>query len=544
MNTVPPTPSLQPPDQSVDSHPGDARFASSWFGRHVTLWALVLAILLTVLQVPFLTRYPAVRPDEGWNANRAWTWLTTGQNTTTIDVGPRAAGQGNSAPAVATAVMMASLRLFGLGLFQVRLPSLLFGAILLLATFLIGRLLYDGLTGLLAELALGLSWVFLTSSHLARPDILLAAFVALAVVCGLWGQRSGRLWPHGLAGLLIMLSVEVHQNGLIFAVALGFAYLVTLGPTFWRARAFWVFLAGAFVGSLVFRSIYAMLASVLGIGSTQLVGYNLSGGQGLAGSHRPPLLELTPTLFVQSLLAEVYYRFAPVQNLLPMAVIVAGLVYLLWRRSRADRVLLAFVGTVFLLFVLLLQNKTSEYTILLYPYLVVAAAAALTGLLASARGRTWRTALILLIALFLASSVFHSARLLWTHVRYSYRVVSEQVDRALHDQGRLLAMPTWWLAVPDRDFRSTVTLTDYHYLQGYTLTEALQAVRPDYLLVDELWRSRLVDEGYFPEEGMGRAVFFLPRQEFYDFLAERSRKTLELVDAWHGTLEVYELQWD
>lgn len=513
------------------------------FDKTIPLLAIAATMTLILLQVPFLERFPAVRVDEAWNANRAWHWLNAGVNTTTIDQGPRGEDVGIGSPPLASGILRLAYAALGLGLAQTRLPSLVFGAILLLATYWTGSLLYDRFTGLLALLLLGLSWVFITSSHLGRPDVILAAFVVLACGLSLWGLRSGRLMAHGMAGFVMALGYDVHQNALIFAAALLVTYVVAAGRAFWRRPALWALVAGALLGSLVFRRTYDLALAFLGLGSSPLPAGVAAGGQGLAGSHRPPLLDLTPTLFLQSLLAEIYYRFDPLRYPLAMILIVAALGFLLWRHQSSDRLLLVFIGVAALLFVLLLQNKTSEYTILLYPFLMLAVAAMFLGLLQRWPGRAAGAGVGAVLVLFLAVSLAQGARLLFSHRHYSYEAVVAQLEQVIPSQARVMGMPTWWLGLNGYDYRSNVTLTDYHYLRGYTLTEGLEAFQPEYLIVDDLWRSRFVDEGYFPENGMGRAVFYLPRQEFAAFLEQRGNKVLEILDPWHGLLQIYAIDW-
>lgn len=76
---------------------------------------------------------------------------------------------------------------------------------MLLATFLVGRRAYGPLAGSLAALLLSLSPAFSQASHMARPDVILAAMVMGALGLGLLALEEDGWWAHFLAGLLLGL---------------------------------------------------------------------------------------------------------------------------------------------------------------------------------------------------------------------------------------------------------------------------------------------------------------------------------------------------
>jgi 4-amino-4-deoxy-L-arabinose transferase-like glycosyltransferase len=259
-----------------------------------TMLALLATLALLLAGLVTVSFYPSVHVDESWNADRAWNRLQTGKNYSTMDVGPFPSGKGIGSPPIASGVLMWSYRLFGLGLLQTRLPSLVFGGVLLIATFCAGRLLYGPRSGLLALLMLSVSWPFLESSRRARPDIIVVAFVMTALCLALWGMRSEKLLPNSVAGVLVALSVAAHQNGVLFVIALGVVYLAYYGLGFWRRREVWAFACGVLLGSLYPGGLMPFAGGVVGyVRSSQ------SGGSqavhNLGTTHAPPLMALDPT---------------------------------------------------------------------------------------------------------------------------------------------------------------------------------------------------------------------------------------------------------
>ena len=119
------------------------------------VWLAVLAIvIIEISHLVFLTAYPPVFIDEIWNANAAWNWLKTGVNFDSMHAGTmdQFGYEWVRWPIIGNVPYLASFALLGLGLFQARLVSWVFGLILLLATIMVGRRSYSLVTGVLAAL--------------------------------------------------------------------------------------------------------------------------------------------------------------------------------------------------------------------------------------------------------------------------------------------------------------------------------------------------------------------------------------------------------
>ncbi len=191
-------------------------------------WLLVGAIVVYLLaNVPFLTAWPAVNGDEGREMNAFWVHSGIDPSARTLDPiyahDPLYKG---GLQGLSTAL---SFRLFGFGLFQGRIVSLVWGGLLLWFTFLAGRRLYGAAAGAIAVLFLAVSQPWLVSSHIIRPDIVVATLVMAGLYCALRGlQDGGRPW-HLVAGLCLGLSFDVHPNTLAFMPMVGLCYLLRFG---------------------------------------------------------------------------------------------------------------------------------------------------------------------------------------------------------------------------------------------------------------------------------------------------------------------------
>ncbi len=88
----------------------------------------------------------------------------------------------------------------------------LFGGLLLLATFWVGRRSYGTIVGLLGTLFLVPRVPYLQSGHYARLDVVLAALV-MAAFGGVWTALEKERWSlHAAAGLVTGIGADVHLN--------------------------------------------------------------------------------------------------------------------------------------------------------------------------------------------------------------------------------------------------------------------------------------------------------------------------------------------
>lgn len=478
-----------------------------------------------------LAKTPPIFIDEAWYANTSWHWLTSGENMDTLHEGTPVVLR---FPYIGDLPYVISFASLGLGLYQARLVSWIFGVLLLFMTFIAARQSYGAMAGGLAALLLALSPPFTQASHYARPDIFLALTGMLAFVLVQHAFEKERRWAHFLAGLIIALSVDIHQNALLYAMGLSVLYLLTYRKKVFRQTGTWLFIAGGAVGVAYYLAIY-ILPSL----NDTLSYYQFS----FVNSHPIPIASFNPMDLIRSARDEIgrYHFF---DNTLDFVLIGASIIYFAIRRSRADLAFLLFVGTVFTGFVLLIGNKHDIYAILLYPFLMIMAAESIVSIIQSTRDKAPVYAFsIALGALIIFSSAYQLARSTLESREYHYEAITDKIKSVIPQESRIVGLPHWWIGLNEYDYQSILGVSFYNIVNGYSLTEGLQAMRPDILIVDTGLRGLLVDEGYF-NAGSGFELYKMPRQEFEDFLSERGEQILEFHDKWHGRFEIYSINWD
>jgi len=500
------------------------------------IYTIVIAILflaciaVVLFHLVTLTKFPIVFIDEPWYSNVAWNWLKEGVNFDSM----HAESRPNAIwPYIGNLPLRISFDVFGLGLFQARLVSWIFGILLLILTALVGLKSYGIASGVLAALLLSLSTPFLQSSHLVRPDIILSTMGVLCYFLTLIAFLENRRWAHLLSGLLISLSLDIHWNAIILGVGLFVLYIYHYRAQVLKSSDTWLFILGVSLGL-----IYYLIVVVMPDPSKFVSFYRFSSEI----SHPMPLFSFNLMELLRSVREEIR-RYGFYQNSVDFIFIFAGMVYLIFRRSKADRLLLIFIATVFLGFVLLTGNKSFEYAIILYPFFILVAAEAIRSLYHAVAGVISSRALVVAILILLVfSGGLRLARTISGQKDYDYNATVEMMKSVIPNGSRVLGIPVWWLGFNDYDFQSLESLSFFHYINGYSLTEGLEAIKPDYDIFDEDVGLRLVDDNYF-----GKSVhemYKIPGKEFMKFLNLRGTNVLEFSDPGHGNIVIYQIHWD
>lgn len=519
-------------ETSAENTPGRSLLGERMQSLHVLpVIILVALVLVLATSLALLTKFPPVFIDEPWYANTAWNWLQMGSNIDPMHAEARPYAEW---PYLGNLPLVGVFSLFGLGLFQARIVSWIFGILLLVATVITGRRSYSLISGMLGALFLALSWPFLQASHYARPDIMLAAAMVGAYALATKGVFAQKRWPNVAAGFLLAVALDIHLNAAVFSFGFGALYLAAYGRSTLRRAETWLFLLGVGLGFAVYGILHFDPGQdFLGI---------LPSGFALGNTHQPPLMAFDLGRLLRSVEDEIG-RYHFYENSLDFALIGASVIFMLTRHARADRLLLSFLAAVVLGFVLIVGAKHDVYAILLYPFFMLMVAEMFVSIVRGGKSdqpaRAFAAALLLL---FLASSTTHFVQTLTRSRDYSYDRISERLAGSIEVGSRVMAMPYWWLGLAETDFHSSMNLTFYHYFQGLDLSQAMEKMRPDFVITDDGFTGLLVDQGYYPT-GAGFNAYLLPRQEFRQFMAKRARLLTEFEDPWHGDIAVYAINW-
>ncbi len=154
-------------------------------------------------------------------------------------------------PPMVAAVVAASTRMFGDGVFGIRAINVVLASALPVAVYVAGRRIFDAETGARAGVLIAALPVLGLGTLIASPDVPMALFWALSLWTG-WEalQRGGRWWVAAGATIGLALLCKLTSAGLI----LGLAGAAATGGGRRVLRDRWVY-AGAFIAAALFAPV-------------------------------------------------------------------------------------------------------------------------------------------------------------------------------------------------------------------------------------------------------------------------------------------------
>ncbi|MBN2373047.1 glycosyltransferase family 39 protein, partial [bacterium] len=247
--------------------------------------SIILFTIIFIFHSWSLMRFPQAFEDEAWLTSRAWAFLQTGRVFGPLDEGVfnRFEGYWTFFPWFPTWIQALSLKIFGSpDLLPVRIVSLFFGMILLIAVYLICYSLGEYNLAIISLILVALSKTFIISAHLARPDIIAAALGYLAI--GLTLRDTFSHWRIGLiSGLLIGIAFEIHPHSIIFAPTIFLIFLFWEKELAKKYSYFTGFIAGGLLGVVIYLLIHVFPYPNTFIELNKLA---------FASTHTPPIFTL------------------------------------------------------------------------------------------------------------------------------------------------------------------------------------------------------------------------------------------------------------
>lgn len=466
-------------------------------------WRGGLAIVAAVYlhdALPHLTTLPRVNVDEPWLIERAYQVMTTG-----VPSQPMLGLHHAYLLQVGYGYLAAPwLALFGVGIFQARLLSVVLGLGIVLMVAAIGRRTLDATAGLVAALFLASDSNFLGGVRYARTDIPSVFFVTAALAAYVAGRADGRARWFAVSGASLGAAMLCHGNAFWAGAVLLCWYVIDFGWRGFGRRSAMAFVAGLSATFGPYLIVVAMRWHDVQVQIGNFAGDRVPGW-------RPSFVWQQITLETER------YRnwyFGLVTNSVPnpllvvfQIAIVAGLIVLcvrVWRaprdaepdrRGAAKILVLAIGGAV--IFAAFINNKAAVYM----PHVLIGfSLAAGTAVSTAVRGRV--IAGVLFVALFGAAAIGYYEK--W----YSSALKSELVPfestaetlRALVPAGPkyIYASPQFWTpfhAEHETAFYSYAAAEPVASGDSTTLAGA-GADRPIFLIVDELqWLPELTTSG-------------------------------------------------
>jgi 4-amino-4-deoxy-L-arabinose transferase-like glycosyltransferase len=513
---------------------------------------MILALLAYwALSLNHLDALPMVREDEPWQTAPGYSLWTRGIYGSELfaDFAHMNERYYLFQPTFSILLGLAA-RLWGLGLFQVRVVPVALGALTLCLTFAIGARLAGRGVGIAAVL-LELLWRWkvstpilasgiplLDESRIARYDTLVPVFGLAGLYIFMSARRSRDFF---LAGIFAGLAGLAHLYGLLWLPILALILFWKLRLNIFREPPLYQIAAGAFVAWLPWL-IYVLSGFDDFVAQTANYSYrfDLMNPNFYLNNliHEPPRYGLGRTTIQRALLQ-------PGVWLLILGLPTALVLLLRHFRAGAQRELISLLIPAVLFpsaFGLLLWQKIPGYLLSVLPLFALVIACAGVLVWTDGARRPVLRALLLICATAVALDGV-GGMIQQQHAAAEntpYHTIAARLREIVPRSGRVLALHQYWFELAENDFRSfteVVFLTFEQYSpRPQTTFDALELVAPDIFILDPIL-GNVIARGDADEESL-RGV----ASDYYAFMDRHHARELGRVeDKTYGTLIVYAL---
>jgi 4-amino-4-deoxy-L-arabinose transferase-like glycosyltransferase len=513
--------------------------------KRFSLFYTVLILAILIFHLWSLMRYPIPFVDEAWHAARAWSFIQQGKPFSSLDSGvfDRFPGHATYFPWLPVVLQSIAMWFFYQPeLLAVRLVSLFFGLVLLIATYYIGECFGGKKVGLISALILAISHQFVYSSHLARYDIIVSAFGFSALSLYLRQKPEKKFWPSFLAGLLAVLAVEIHAYGIIYTPVILLLFLIEMKSAVLRNKGLWGFIVGAIIAGLFYIERH-----ILYFPDTYWEITNIA----FSPTHIPPLLTFDLRVILLGLLDTKYVWFS-LLGLLPIGIIAIGYeVALVIKKHRSSEMLLIIlVLLLFFFYGLLIRTKLNYYAILIMPILVI-----LIGRFLAKTWRNWQGSFLDYInrtswGIVLTLSIYIIIVILTHPNAYkSFQLDKERISQSITNEDSLMGSQIYWFGFYDNLYYSWETIIYYQRLKpGSTFSDAMYEFQPDIFIVDEHLSTFMVDGTNPQHQPSNHTLYYqslhLSAQDVQQFMHEQGKLMDTFTSQNYGKIEIYRIYWE
>lgn len=480
-----------------------------------------------------LMRYPQPWFDEPLYISRAWSTLHPEQGNDLWSAGSfdQFEGHWTILSWLVNVILMVGVAIAGSpSLLASRLIVMFWGIWLLAAIYWIGKKFGGYPLAIGGVIMLALSWAFLVSAHMVRPDIISSAFGYTAVALYLNNQHS-RWWVSSLTGLVAILAFEVHANGAFFMPVLLCMFIVDHGKNLLRQRTFWYFILGSITGGLGYLATHVLLFPET---------YRAIMVSVYSEAYRPPILLMDPMELWRGV--AYYWKFFLTRYVLLFPILIIALASLLRSKSKVDKTFFTFIVAVLVGYSWWVRWKFNYYEIYFVPPLQIALASYLLDFIRKPRTNSWiyRSSFVLILTAYLSVSLASIAPAILNNEYPAYVQAQQRVNESIRPDDILLASNIYWLGLSEHKYYSIDQLSFFRWFNpDSTLEMNLNQIRPDIFIYDEQARQYSTDDSRgWPYAG----YVYIPKTELEVFLA----KNASLVDQFsgaYGFTEIYRINW-
>lgn len=491
---------------------------------------VVGAILYLLVSSFMITKFPRVWIDTGWTMIAPYTLVTEGRLANPM-IPIHGFDQHILWPQIVQRLMLAGVyQVFGFGLFQSRMLSILAGLGLLSATYFFAKRYLGRVIAAVSFGVLAVDNVFFVTSRTVRADIFVALFAVTAYLLLIHAHEVRAVRFFAASGLLLGVSLYTHPNALLVAIVCPFVFLAYGGPRSFFQMNFVVFA----VSCLAAFSPYVIYVCISDFGNNF---QNFMGQIGMSSTSEARTLS--------GILSNEYHRYwnyvlFPKRFFILTTQMIVAFVFVR-HGTRIER-LLAFQ---ILVFVVALpfwnsQNPTARYFILVIPALSILISAMvlkwkevppLRHLQEMFSGR-WRASIVSIIfLLYVSNQVVGDAYVLWDHRDNNYEQFINEIRETIPPGQKVWATVSFWIGM--RDYRLTTQLAP---------VEKILEFRPEFVILydSDTWGGRSATVGRkFDNEEMYREV----RHAMEKLCLDQGVFLKRIDNRYYGDVEIFRIEW-
>jgi 4-amino-4-deoxy-L-arabinose transferase-like glycosyltransferase len=422
--------------------------------RVVLVSSAFLACVWLALNLSALTSYPVPQTDDGWIGSTAVNFMRTGRFGLPVFGDIYGSSQNYvHLGRLFSIALAASFWIFGVGLLQGRLVALLGALVSAGLVFLLAKRLSGVAAGAGAAVLYLLAWRTFYASHMVRPETWVQAggLCCFALFLRVRGARSSR---EALAlGLLSSLIVDIYFTAIYYSLVVGLGVVWTF-----RSRSDWrligAFAAGGTLGLVYWLTVHLLPDPAQAILQWKVLSVSVFHADFGDSNLLAPLFKI-PVLVQTGILG--YTRL----GFMEFGYIIAGILALAYKSSRADRYLLA-AGLVFTLAYVYIGPEKGLYHLTLFIpifcLLFAQAASKAAEILARQRpGWTAPAAIALLMAPLALVYITGDIVLAWQNRAIDYGRYAAQLRQYVPAGSSIVGEGTWYFAFHN----DTYTFDDY-----------------------------------------------------------------------------------
>ncbi len=444
----------------------------------------IILVLFFLIYSFNLDKFPGVWTDEAWFSNPAYTLATSGYLGTTMMYGfYNIMNYTYWQPPVFFLLLAVSFKLFGFGLYQARIVSVILGFFTVLFTYLLGKKLFSKKIGLLSSVVLIANPLFFLVAREVRMDIAVACFTLIALYFILIALKESKPIYYLLSSFFAILSLLSHPNGIIGIVSI-------------------VLIIGMY--KIDFKNLRLnlklkeVLYFILGLAAPLIpyliyinMDFQAFKGQffgNIGHSTNNPLNNIItePTRYSQLL---IYFKgldghiMAIILVIISICLAILGVYYVYKNRNFSSKVLLVVLITnIILLTVIVSQKDAYWYLGILLPYwsILIALPVQNAKLKLKIRKNLISTIFLFLILGYVLINCYAISHILLTTTNNNYKEIEFEVQKYIPEGSVVAGEPADWFSLQEH----------YKFYDRYQLgPDSFKKVNVGYILYDNYWEN-------------------------------------------------------